>query len=229
VSQIVIAAQWPARHDDVARCASGLGAVNEALREFHPAFESMFRARDRLRDPLVPMPTDAAGFEVAITAGAVRDDTGHRPLAGAGYMAIWDDNTRRFEKAKVVLDCGMDTGGSILVFVPNEVAAAGATADQVQTLMERVIDAFEPDWANVADPDSPTWRNQRSASQVAESWMVFVPSTAAPSIEGIRATIRGSGVVFRVTEEWFSVSDPKQVARARGLARALQGAGMVPP
>jgi len=225
-----IAGYWGRRPDEPETCASSLMAVIASARDLDPAYGRLFRSRDRPRDPLIPMPTDPHTLATVIRAGRLRNDTDRRPMDGGGYIEMWDDNTRRFDQARVAIFCGATATpppNGIVISVPPEVTAASTTPAAVSHVFRTIIDSFDPVWAVVEYPESLRHRGAKDQHLPGVSWMLYLRGTEHRPFEvrGVIIEQMPHGQAFTTTNGWFDPSDPRDVAVALELERALFKSG----
>jgi hypothetical protein len=106
VTRFELFASWGPRTETPKAIAERLQPFLGVLSRELPAVGPLYRARDTPREPLVPIGTSVAELASQIESQIVRNDTDHRAMDGAGYYALWDDNTRRLERVELDLNVG---------------------------------------------------------------------------------------------------------------------------
>ena len=222
MSRITVSGRWGPRRTTPEEAAQQLLRVLDALRDVHPAFGRLYRSRSRGRDPLVAIGGDVSTLAAEIARGILRNDTDRMPMEGAGYSLHWDDNTRRFEQAKLVLTCGATSRGNILhADLPPEAQADGTSPSAIRHALLTIVDAFQTEWGSAADADA--WVRPADPSTPPAGWMAYLRTTRPPlRLAGIEAEAIAGGVLYTTTPEWFDHANPAHARRAARLAEALR-------
>ena len=233
MSEYVIGGFWAARELESASYARQFLCALPAIRRIHPAFEQLYRARDHAGDPIIPIPEDIAALAVEIQQGFIRDDSG-TPMPGAGSSVAWNDNTRRFEQAAVLLHSGATSGGSVQVLVPPEVAASGTPPERIHDALAAIVECFKPDWASVVSPDQPVLRDRLGVRLPTVGWHLYLSDRYRGRVDsgnGIKAGGGESwlgGVLYTTTRNWFDPSIPSHASLAQDIQDALVSRGEIP-
>lgn len=210
--------------------AEALMPVVQALSTFRHAFGHLTRCRDSPREPLVGFPDTVDVLAAVIESGILRNDTDRAVMDGAGYLACWDDNTRRFEQAKVWLIAGFAARTNRLgIEMSEEMVLPGVAAADLEPVLRTIAEAFAPGWISVCDGEDFYQRTvtarkvTHGAGAVKPGWMVFLPESA-PSLEVATARVEswsGSGRLYVLAEEWSPNHREEIAARVSLLDKEL--------
>jgi len=226
MTTLTVDASWKPRSEDEETVAARLAAFVPHLRAFHPTYAELTRGRDRPRQPLIPMPDIAAEFATEMRQGRIRNDTDRAIMPGAGFSCLWDDNTRRFEQARLGISAASHLRrGSVSVEVPEEVVSE-ITLTSVRQLLTALVELFEPDSASANESGAILTGNERNEFIYRVGWLLYLrDGPPIPAIDGVEVSPLGPGPLYVIDEPTFDPASARYQQRAKALYHALLAAG----
>jgi hypothetical protein len=174
--QLELFASWGPRAEAPREIAERLMRFLDVLTRELPDLGPLYRSRDTPRQPLMPIGATVEALALQIESQVVRNDTDRRVMEGAGYFAMWDDNTRRLEQAGIDLEAGAITRANRLSLLLPSGGVPGFDTERALRLVEAAAAAFEPRFVDFAPNDCRPTRGHDGRRGPCLAWIAWWPA-----------------------------------------------------